>query len=48
MGGPQATYGKIYDVMRDMEEGEVAEKVKELTRGNAFIGDECLLCSARM
>eukprot|EP00731_Ephydatia_muelleri_P005923 Em0003g171a len=30
--GPQATYGKIYDVLRDMEEGEAAEKVKELTR----------------
>ena len=46
--GPQATYGKIYDVMQDMEEGEAAEQVKELTRGNAFIGDEWLLCSARM
>eukprot|EP00731_Ephydatia_muelleri_P000560 Em0001g560a len=32
--GPQATYGKLYDVLREMEEGEVAEKVKELTRGN--------------
>ncbi|KAL5502105.1 hypothetical protein EMCRGX_G008827 [Ephydatia muelleri] len=29
--GPQATYGKIYDVLRDIEEGEAAEKVEELT-----------------
>ena len=32
--GPQATYGKLYDVLREMGEGEVAEKVKELMRGN--------------
>lgn len=31
--GSQATYGKLYDVLLKMEEGEAAEKVKELTRG---------------
>ena len=46
--GPQATYRKIYDVMRDMEEGEAAEQVKELTKGNAFLGDEWTLCSVHM
>ena len=46
--GPQATYRKIYDVMRDMEEGEAAQLVKKLIRGNVFLGDEWTLCSARM
>ena len=46
--GPQATYRKIYDVLLDNEEGEAAEQVKELTRGNAFLGDEWTLCSVHM
>ena len=46
--GPQATYGKIYDVLRDMEEGEAAEKVEELTRGKAFFSDECVLYTCKM
>ena len=31
--GGRATYGKLYGVLLEMEEGEAAEKVKELTRG---------------
>ena len=46
--GPQATYGKIYDVLLELEEGEAAEQVKELTRGNEFLGDEWTLCSVHM
>lgn len=38
--GPQATYKKLYDVLQEMEEGEAAEKVKELARGNVFLGNE--------
>mgnify|MGYP003473335635 FL=1 len=34
--GPQATYEKLHNVLLEMEEGEAAEKVKELTRGNVF------------
>eukprot|EP00731_Ephydatia_muelleri_P005503 Em0002g1679a len=30
--GGRATYGKLYGVLLEMEEGEAAEKVKELTR----------------
>ena len=38
--GPQATYRKLYDVLQKMEKGEAAEKVKELTQGNVFLGNE--------
>ena len=38
--GPQATYKKLYDVLQEMEEGEAAEKVKELAQGNVFLGNE--------
>ena len=35
--GPRATYRKLYDVLIEMEEGEAAEKVKELTRGKELL-----------
>ena len=39
--GPQATYEKLHNVLQEMEEGEAAEKVKELTRGNVFGAKWC-------
>ena len=34
--GSQATYGKLYDILLKVDEGETAEMVKELTRGKVF------------
>ena len=34
--GSQATYKRIYDALRDLDEKEAAEKVVELTKGQIW------------